>query len=89
MEVIEKLDIALDLLVLALGAALIWRMSRILSAIRDVIANVDSASAREKAAREKADALNEEYVQHMLADFEQRLRALEDRVNAIQPKPDH
>jgi hypothetical protein len=95
MEVIEKLDVTLDLLVLLLasvGVTLVWRIYRIIGAVRDVIAkivgDIQSSTATLETARSKIDSLNEEIHQRAIAALEQRLKALEERVSACQSKTD-
>jgi hypothetical protein len=83
---LEQIDITLDLLVLVLaatGVMLVWRIHRMIGAVRDVIAtlvrDIERSNGRLEEARDKIDSLNEEIQRQALTGIERRLKALEDR----------
>jgi SMC interacting uncharacterized protein involved in chromosome segregation len=79
-------DVTLDVLVLVLAAicaTLVWRIYRMIGAVRDVIAtlvrDIERSNGRLEEARDKIDSLNEEIQRQALTGIERRLKALEDR----------
>ena len=76
------LDVALDLIILALvvfGVTLVWRIYRATAAIIGLVRRIDGSTAELDGARAQADALNDEIHRKSIEALEERIKALEGR----------